>query len=218
VRMRTQCVQLVRGLCKVFVRRLPSASAESFAKHVAELVPEQLRAAIDPVLATATDLTVRIRAFDRKLAALAKADYPEAVHLQQVNGVGPQTSIAFVLTVEDPKRFSSSRKVGSWLGLAPRSHASGDKKPQLRISKAGDKRLRRLLVQCAHYILGPFGKDCDLRRYGAKLAARGGKAAKKRAAVAVARKLGVLLHRLWVSGSTYDPLRNSNRTAVSATA
>jgi transposase len=218
VRMRTQAVQLVRSLCKAFGLRLPSASAESFAKRVAALLPDQLRPAIEPVLATVRELTLRIRAFERTLESVVETHYPEAQHLQQVNGVGPLTAIAFVLTVEDPKRFTSSRKVGSWLGLAPKSHASGDKKPQLRISKAGDKRLRRLLVQCAHYILGPFGKDCDLRRYGSKLAARGGKAAKKRAAVAVARKLGVLLHRLWLSGAAYDPLRNARRTAVPVTA
>jgi transposase len=122
-----------------------------------------------------------------------------------------------VLSIEDPKRFASSRKVGSWVGLCPRSHASGDSNPQLRISKAGDSRLRRLLLQGAQRLLGPFGADCDLRRYGLHLAARGGKAAKKRAATAVARKLAVLLHRLWVTGANYEPLRNANRLATAAT-
>jgi len=126
------------------------------------------------------------------------------------------TSVAYVLSIEDPKRFARSRQVGSWLGLCPRSHASGDSNPQLRISKAGDPRLRRLLVQAAHRILGPFGADCDLRRYGLKLATRGGKAAKKRAAVAVARKLAVLLHRLWITGADYEALRNSNQPAATA--
>jgi len=81
----------------------------------------------------------------------------------------------------------------------------------MNISKEGDRYLRTMLVQGAHYILGPFGADSDLRRCGLKLAARGGKNAKKRAVVAVARKLAVLLHRLWVSGEVYEPLRNSQK-------
>ena len=82
------------------------------------------------------------------------------------------------------------------------------------MSKAGDGYLRRLLVQCAHYILGPFGKDSDLRRFGLRLTARGGRGAKKRAGVAVARKLAVLLHRLWRNGLVYEPLHNANRVAA----
>ncbi len=78
--------------------------------------------------------------------------------------------------------------------------------------------MRQLLVQSAHYILGPFGEDSDLRRRGLKIAARGGKNAKKRAAVAVARKLAVLLHRLWVTAEVYEPLRNSVPKEESAVA
>lgn len=214
VRMRTMAVQQVRSLCKAFGLRLPSSTTGGFTQRVVELIPDSLRAAVDPVLELIAGLTARIRAFNKTLAAVAKQHYPEVQHLQQVDGVGPVISVAFVLSVEDPKRFGSSRRVGSWLGLCPRSQASGDSNPQLRISKAGDGRLRRLLVQGAHRLLGPFGADCDLRRYGLKLAARGGKAAKKKAAVAVARKLAVLLHRLWVSGANYEPLRNANRMAA----
>jgi transposase len=119
--------------------------------------------------------------------------------------VGPITSLAFVLLIEDPRRFTVSRDVGAYFGLVPRLDDSGDATPQLRISKAGDEFGRRLLVSAAHYILGPFGPDCDLRRHGRALAGRGGKNAKKRAVVAVARKLAVLLHHLWVSDVPYDP-------------
>jgi transposase len=88
---------------------------------------------------------------------------------------------------------------------------SGDRDPQKRISKEGDEMLRKPLVGSAHYILAPFGSDSDLRRHGEKIASRGGKNSKKRAVVAVARKLCVLLHRLWVSGEVYDPLYNTHR-------
>jgi transposase len=211
VRMRTMAVQQVRSIAKAFGERLPTASTEGFAARVSKLVPEPLQPALSPTLEIIDDLSRRIREFEKSLAKIAKEHYPEAKRLQQIHGVGPIISVAFVLSIDDPKRFNSSRRVGSWLGLCPRSHASGDSNPQLRISKAGDTRLRRLLVQGAHYILGPFGKDSDLRRYGLRLAARGGKAAKKRAAVAVARKLAVLLHRLWLTGADYEPLRTAKR-------
>lgn len=106
-------------------------------------------------------------------------------------------------------RFIHSRDVGGYLGLTPRHRDSGQRVSQLRISKEGDCYLRTLLVQCAHYILGPFGPDTDLRRHGERIGARGGKNGKRRAVVAVARKLAVLLHRLWVTGERYEPLRNS---------
>lgn len=218
VRMRGMAVQQVRSICKAFGLRLPATSTDAFARKVALSIPADLQAALGPILATITTLTATIRGYDRSLAKIAQAHYPEVAHLQQVDGIGPVISVAFVLSVEDPKRFARSRQVGSWLGLCPRSHASGDSNPQLRISKAGDQRLRRLLVQGAHRILGPFGADCDLRRYGLQLAARGGKAAKKRAAVAVARKLAVLLHRLWLTGAEYQPLRNAAARTVPASA
>lgn len=209
VRMRGMAVQQVRSICKAFGLRLPATSTDAFARKATLLLPEELKPALDPVIATIAVFTATIRDFDRELAKVAKAHYPEVAHLQQVGGIGPVISVAFVLSVEDPKRFPRSRQLGSWLGLCPRTHSSGDSNPQLRISKAGDQRLRRLLVQGAQWILGPFGADCDLRRYGLRIAARGGKAAKKRAAVAVARKLAVLLHRLWMTGATYEPLRNA---------
>ena len=138
---------------------------------------------------------------------MADASYPETKRLRQVPGVGPVTALTYVLTLEDPHRFFSSRAVGSYLGLRPRQRDSGADEPQLRITKAGDGAVRRLLVGCAHYILGPFGPDSDLRRWGFTLAQRGGRTAKKRAVVAVARKLAVLLHRLWITGVPYEPLR-----------
>jgi transposase len=131
-----------------------------------------------------------------------------------VKGVGPITSLAYVLTLENPDRFVKSRDVGPYLGLVPKQEDSGEIQPQLGISKTGDTMVRRLLVGSAHYILGPFGPDTDLRRYGLRLCERGGKNAKKRAAVAVARKLAVLLHCLWVSGEVYEPLRQGTSAMI----
>jgi transposase len=156
-------------------------------------------------------LTERIRDYDRKLEAISEERYPETKLLRQVVGIGPLTALTFVLTVEDPYRFEKSRSVGAYLGLVPARDQSGDSDPQKRISKEGDEMLRKLLVGSAHYILGPFGKDSDLRRHGEKIASRGAKNAKKRAVVAVASKLAVLLHSLWISAEVYEPLRNTRR-------
>ena len=169
---------------------------------------------MDPLLEEIGSLTARIRAFDKVIEELCAEKYPETEIVRQVTGVGPLTALAFVLAIEDPSRFARSRTVGAYFGLVPKQRDSGDQEPQLRIAKTGDEHVRRLLVGSAQYILGPFGPDCDLRRFGLALAARGGKNAKKRAAVAVARKLAVLLHRLWVTGAEYEPLRQADRRAL----
>jgi transposase len=211
VEARTQLVNHVRGSVKAFGSRLPKCSTHSFHKKAAREMPEELREVLEPVLETIASLTERIEDYDRKLEALAEEHYPETKLLRQVRGVGPLTALAFVLTLEDPKRFKKSRAVGAYLGLAPAKNQSGERDLQRRISKEGDRMLRRLLVGSAHYILGPFGEDSDLRRHGEKIAERGGKSAKKRAVVAVARKLSVLLHHLWISGEAYEPLYNARR-------
>ena len=156
-------------------------------------------------------MTERIRDYEQQLETISKEHYPETELLRQVEGIGPLTALTFVLTLEDPYRFEKSRSVGAYLGLVPATDQSGDRDPQKRISKEGDEMLRRLLVSSAHYILGPFGGDSDLRHHAEKIASRGAKNAKKRAVVAVARKLSVLLHRLWVTGELYEPLYNTRR-------
>jgi transposase len=208
---RTQLVNHVRGAVKSFGGRLPKCPARSFHKRAAEHVPEALGPALGPMLEQIGSLTERIREYERQLETVSEEHYPETQLLRQIEGIGPLTALTFVLTVEDPYRFESSRSVGAYLGLVPARDQSGDRDPQKRISKEGDEMLRKLLVGSAHYILGPFGSDSDLRRHGEKIAARGGKNAKKRAVVAVARKLAVLLHTLWVSGEVYDPLREAHR-------
>ena len=210
---RTQLVNHVRGAVKSFGHRLPKCPARSFHKRAAEHVPEALWPALGPILETIGSLTQRIREYDRQLETISKEHYPETDLLSQVEGVGVLTALTFVLTLEDPYRFEKSRSVGAYLGLVPASDQSGDRDPQKRISKEGDEMLRKLMVGSAHYILGPFGSDSDLRRYGEKIASRGAKNAKKRAVVAVARKLSVVLHRLWVTAEAYDPLYNTHRRA-----
>jgi transposase len=208
---RTQLVNHVRGAVKSFGARLPKCPARTFHRRASEHIPEALLPALEPVLEQIASLTERIRDYDRKLEAISLEHYPETKLLRQVEGVGPLTALTFVLTLEDPQRFERSRSVGAYLGLVPATDRSGERDPQRRISKEGDEMLRKLLVSGAHYVLGPFGSDSDLRRHGEKIASRGGKNSKKRAAVAVARKLAVLLHRLWVSGEIYDPLHNAHR-------
>jgi len=209
VNARTKLICGVRGLVKSAGHRLPSCSADSFHKMDRTHVPEALRDTLEPLFEEIGLLTARIKKYDIEVKRMCKNAYPETALLQQVNGVGVITALAFILTLDDPGRFAKSRDVGPYLGLVPKQYDSGDSRPQMRITKTGDRMMRQLLVQSAHYILGPFGKDSDLRRHGLKIAARGGKNAKKRAAVAVARKLAVLLHRLWVTAEVYEPLRNS---------
>jgi transposase len=214
VRTRTQLITHVRGVVKAMGGRLPACGVEAFPRKVAGAVPEALQPALAPMLRHVAEVTAQIHGYDRQLAELSTTQYPETALLRQVPGVGPVTALAYVLILEDPARFPRSRTVGAYLGLQPRRRQSGARDPQLRIPKAGDPLLRRLLVQAAHYILGPYGPDSALRRHGERLAARGGAAAKKRAVIAVARKLAVLLHQLWSSGEADEPLRGAATPAA----
>ena len=208
VAARTEIINTTRGLVKSMGTRLPKCSSRSFAKKGEEAVAVEMRAALLPLVRLAATLSADIKEYDKKIEELGREKYGHTALLRQVKGVGPMTALAYVLTLENPERFVKSRDVGPYLGLVPRQEDSGESQPQLGISKAGDTMVRKLLVGSAQYILGPFGPDTDLRRYGLRLCERGGKNAKKRAAVAVARKLAVLLHCLWVSGEVYEPLRH----------
>jgi transposase len=214
VAARTLLINQVRGTVKAIGGRLPACDADYFVPRVGDAIPAEVAAALTPVLTAITTLTAQIKAADAHIATLIAERYPAATGLQQVPGVGPLIALTFVLTLGDATRFAKSRDVGPYLGLTPRQRASGQRIPQLGISKAGDGYLRQLLVQGAQVILGHRGADSDLRRWGLAHTAAGGKNAKKRAVTAVARKLAVLLHRLWVTGEVYEPLRNHPQPAA----
>ena len=212
VRVRTKLINHCRGAVKSYGGRITKCSAEAFSTRARQEMPVELRSATEPLLESISELTRQIRQMDGPLEQIAE-EYPAVARLRQVPGVGWLTALAFVLLVEDPKRFTCSRAVGPYFGLAPGLDESSDSSPQLGITKAGDELGRRLLVSAAQYILGPFGPECDLRRFGEAMAARGGKNAKKRAVVAVARKLAVLLHRLWSKEAEYEPNHGLKRRA-----
>jgi transposase len=217
VSTRTALVNAARGLTKSYGERLNKCGTEQMNRDSAKGLSQELREALDPLLAGIESLNERITEYNRRIEQIAKEVHPKVARLKQVKGVGTLIALTYVLTLDDPHRFRRSRDAGCFLGLRPGRRNSGQSEPQLHISKEGDRYLRTLMVQGAHYILGPFGQDSDLRRWGLKLAERGGKNAKKRAVVAVARKLAVLLHKLWVNGEVYEPLRN-NHKVVSAVA
>ena len=218
VRARTGLVNTARGLAKSYGERLRSCNVRKLNAEKAESLSPELQAALEPLLNAIESLSERIVEYNERIENLAQQSYPQVALLKQIKGVGTLIALTFLLTLEDPHRFRKSRAVGCYLGLQPGRRNSGQNEPQMHISKEGDPYLRTLLVQGAQHILGPFGIDCDLRRWGLKLAERGGRNGKKRAIVATARKLAVLLHHLWVSGEVYDPLHNSRRTTVAAAA
>jgi len=218
VRARTGLVNTARGLAKSYGERLRGCNARHLNPEKAEGLSPELQAALEPLLNAIESLSERIVEYNERIEKLAQQDYPQVALLKQGKGVGTLIALTYLLTLEDPHRFQKSRDVGCYLGLQPGRRNSGRSEPQLHISKEGDPYLRTLLVQGAQHILGPFGIDCDLRRWGLRLAERGGKSGKKRAIVATARKLAVLLHHLWVSGEAYEPLHNRNRGAVAAAA
>ena len=216
VSARTALVNAARGLVKSYGERLPKCGTQQVSRELAAGLSTEMREVLEPLLREIESLSEGIKEYDKRMEKIAKESYPQVELLQQVKGVGTQIALTYVLTLEDPYRFPKSREVGCFLGLRPGRRNSGESEPQKKISKEGDRYLRTMMVQGAHYILGPFGEDSDLRRWGLKLAERGGANAKKRAVVAVARKLAVLLHRLWVSGEVYEPLRNSKKAMRAA--
>jgi transposase len=211
VSTRTALINAARGMVKSYGQRLPKCGSYQVSRELTEGLRTELREVLEPLFREIESLNERIQEYDERMEKIATENYPQIALLKQVKGVGTQIALTYVLTLEDPYRFAKSREVGCFLGLRPGRRNSGQSEPQKKISKEGDRYLRTMMVQGAHYILGPFGEDCDLRRWGLKLSERGGKNAKKRAVVAVARKLAVLLHRLWVSGEVYEPLRNSHK-------
>lgn len=205
--MRTKMINMIRGVVKSCGQRLRSCSTPSF-HRLKDEIPDRLTPALAPLFDQLALLTKQIRAYDRTIEKVQEERYPEVGSMMKIRGVGALTAMAFRLTLGDARRFKRSREAAGYLGLCPKQHQSGSLNKSLGITKCGDRFTRRLLVHSAHYILGHFGEDCDLRRFGERLTKRGGKAAKKRAAVAVARKLAVVMHRIWADQSDYKPFVN----------
>lgn len=211
VALRTATINRIRGVLKSFGVKVPRMSTRAFHARVGVLVPPILQPALVPLLEELVSIHLRIKGLDDTIHKISLR-HPAVERLTQVDGVGTLTALAYALSIGDPGRFKKSRDVGPFVGLCPRKRSSGESDPQLSITRAGNPFLRRILVQSAQYALGPLGPDCELRRQGEKLVQRGGKCAKKRAVVAVARKMAVLLHRLWVEPTTYDPWYRLKRT------
>lgn len=213
VSTRARLVHFARGVVKASGVRIAKLTTSNFGRSALEQIPDILRPALVPVLNVLVQLSQQISEMDKLIEATAKRRYPQIELLTQVNGVGVLSALAFMVTIRDPHRFTRGR-VGAYLGLVPRKKQSGKSDPALSITRAGDPTVRRLLVQCAHHILGPYGKDSDLKRWGLAIAERGGRGARQRAAIAVARRLACLLNVLWKTGEVYEPLRNAQRQAA----
>jgi transposase len=216
VEARVKLILCARGILAGFGRRLPAATSEAFARKTALLVPEPLREALQPALDAVAALGLQIRLYGRRVEQLCRTRYrPATKRMRSIQGVGPQTALAFTLELDDDAaRLRSSRAAGALAGLRPKRRESGQQQPELSITKTGNRMLRKLLVQCAHYILSR-GPDSCLKRWGLGLAARSGtKRGKRRAVIAVARKLAVLLHALWRRDEDFDPLRGATAPAT----
>lgn len=204
VRTRVNLISSIRFTLKSLGYDIKNTSSASFHKQVMKEVPASCLGAISPLLAVLGNIAVQVKELEDNIARLIRERYPQAQRLQQIEGVGPITSLYFVLKVGDPSRFNNVREIGAYLGLCPRRDQSGGTDKQLRISKCGDTYLRCLLVNAAQYLLGPFGPPCALKDYGVRLQGGGTAREKKRAVVAVARKLAVLMMSLWKNGSEYE--------------
>jgi len=204
VRARVGLINSLRFTLKSLGYRTANPSTERFHKVVKSGLPPYVVQVIAPSVQALEELSVRIKLLEQEISTLARSKYPDTAWLEQIPGVGSITALYFVLKIEEPTRFERTRDVGAFIGLCPRRDQSGESDPQLRISKRGDAYLRRLLVSSAQYIMGPFAPPTALRQYGLNLATGGSPRDKKRAVIAVARKLAVLMLTLWKNRSSYE--------------
>lgn len=214
VKSRASLVNFARSQFKITGLEVPKCTPENFTKKVKDFIPKDLKLPLQSILRTISFLTEEIKRYDKKISKLCKK-YKQTEILQQVDGVGPLTSLALCLAIGDETRFKKNRAIGAYFGLTPKCDQSGDSNKELKISKAGNRYIRSLLVNCAQHILGIFGKDSNLKRFGERIMNRGkGKKFKKKAVVAVSRKLSVLLLRLYKTGEEYIPLKNSLKNTL----
>ena len=162
---RTELINSARGLAKPMGERLPKCDADYVKESLADGLSAAAQSAIRPLLKSVEEINKQIQVYEQRIGAIAER-YPEMKVLKQVHGVGTLIALTYILTLEDAQRFAHSREVGPYVGLTRKLRESGDSRPELGISKAGDELLRRLLVQGAHCILRQGAPDSDLKAWG----------------------------------------------------
>ena len=204
VEARAKWINTVRGVLRGFGYRVSGGRSGTFHARCAKvLLPADLRAVIQPMLTQLEAVTEEIERLEEKLEEIA-TEIPVVQHLQEIPGVGLIVALYFVLSVDDPGRFRRSRDVGVFFGLRPCLRGSGDVRHYGRITREGDPEMRRLLVQAAHGMMNTR-TPCRLQRWAAELELRRGKG---KATVALARKIAVLMHHLWVTGESFQAFPN----------
>ena len=201
--MTTQLSNQIRGVMKTFGLIVPVGKGSKFNQNVRNLLVDQadLAAIVLPLLEAWQSLRERVDRLGNQVTATAR-QRQECRLLMSIPGVGAITATSFVAAIEDPDNFKNSRPVGAWLGLTTRRYQSGEVDYDGHISRRGDKHLRWLLYEAASTILTRVSAESNLRRWGLGLRERVGF---KRAAVAVARKLAVIMHAMLKSGDLFDP-------------
>ena len=202
VRMKRDLENQIRGLLKNLGLIIGRAKMTTFLARATELIADRpaLVAAVEPLLKVRAVLERQIDNLDRKVMAMARRE-PDVRRLMTVPGVGPITALCYFATIDDPSRFKQSRNVGAYLGLTTRRYASGEIDRTGRISKCGDAMLRSYLYEAANVLLTRVAKWSALKAWGMRVAKRSSLA---KAKVAVARKLAVILHRMWVNGTEFN--------------
>ena len=202
VGMRVEITIQIRGILKTFGIVLTRRTGAPFEQLVNEACADDgsmLNCTVRALLAVYTGLRSQIRRLDRELIAHARSSEVSR-RLMSIPGVGVLTALAFVTAVDDPTKFSKSSSVGAYLGLAPRRYQSGEIDQNRGISKCGDGLVRTYLFEAAGTLLTRVEKWSSLKAWGLRLAKRSGL---KKAKIAVARKLAVIMHRMWVSGASF---------------
>lgn len=201
VKIKRDIENQIRGLLKNLGLVIGRAKANVFAARAAQLAQDrsELSAAVDPLLKAREAVEQQIADLDRKVLRLARNN-AQVRRFMTAPGVGPVTALCFLATIDDPARFKRSRSVGAYAGLTTRRYASGEIDWTGRISKCGDKMLRSYLYEAANVLLTRVAKWSALKAWGIRLAKRSGL---RKAKVAVARKLAVILHRMWIDGTEF---------------
>jgi transposase len=202
VKIKRDLENQIRGLLKNLGLIIGRAKFNVFAVRAEELIEDrpELEAVIKPLLAARKVIEGQVADLDRKVLKLARHDV-QVRRLMTVPGIGPVTALCFKATIDDPTRFKRSRSVGAYVGLTTRRHASGEVDWSGRISKCGDAMLRMYLFEAAGVLLTRVPKWSALKAWGIRLAKRNGL---RKAKVAVARKLAVILHRMWIDETEFN--------------